>query len=196
MDMEKLTRKSREAMLKAQETALEYGHQEIRPEHLLYAVLTQDQGLIPSLLKKMNVDFSLVQEKTEQALRSIPSVSGPGAGGQTYPSRDFSKLLVSAKNKAEEMKDEFISVEHLFLAMQDDGTACARLLENCGCTKDKTLMALKEVRGNQRVVNDDPESSFEALEKYGRDLTEAARKEKLDPVIGRDDENSRTTQIL
>ena len=196
MDMEKLTRKSREAMLKAQETAVEYGHQEIRPEHLLYAVLTQDQGLIPSLLKKMNVDLSLVQEKTEQTLRSIPSVSGPGAGGQTYPSRDFSKLLVSAKNKAEEMKDEFISVEHLFLAMQDDGTACARLLENCGCTKDKTLMALKEVRGNQRVVNDDPESSFEALEKYGRDLTEAARKEKLDPVIGRDDEIRRTTQIL
>lgn len=196
MDMEKLTRKSREAMLKAQETAVEYGHQEIRPEHLLYAVLTQDQGLIPSLLKKMNVDFSLVQEKTEQALRSIPSVSGPGAGGQTYPSRDFSKLLVSAKNKAEEMKDEFISVEHLFLAMQDDGTVCARLLEGCGCTKDKTLMALKEVRGNQRVVNDDPESSFEALEKYGRDLTEAARKEKLDPVIGRDDEIRRTTQIL
>ena len=195
MDMEKLTNKSREAMLKARETALEYGHQEIRPEHLLYALLKQEQGLIPSLLKKMNVDLSLTCEKTEQALRSVPAVSGPGAG-QAYPSREFSKLLVTAKNKAEEMKDEYISVEHLFLAMLEDGGNCAKVLETCGCTKDKTLMALKEVRGNQRVTSEDPESSFEALEKYGRDLTEAARKEKLDPVIGRDDEIRRTTQIL
>ena len=175
MDMEKLTRKSREAMLKAQETALEYGHQEIRPEHLLYALLTQEQGLIPSLLKKMNADPALAQEKTEQALRAIPSVSGPGAG-QAYPSRDFSRLLVTAKNKAEEMKDEFISVEHLFLALLAEGKTAA-LLADCGCTPEKTLMALKEVRGNQRVTNEDPEASFEALEKYGRDLTDAARKE-------------------
>ena len=195
MDMERLTNKSREAMLKAQETALEFGHQEIRPEHLLYALLTQEQGLIPSLLKKMNVDLDLTREKTEQALRSIPAVSGPGAG-QAYPSREFSKLLVTAKKKAEEMKDEYISVEHLFLAMLSDGGASARVLENCGISQDKTLIALKEVRGNQRVTSADPESSFEALEKYGRDLTEAARKEKLDPVIGRDDEIRRTTQIL
>ena len=195
MDMEKLTNKSREAMLKAQETALEFGHQEIRPEHLLYALLNQEKGLIPSLLKKMNVDLNLTKEKNEQALRSIPSVSGPGAG-QAYPSREFSKLLVAAKNKAEAMKDEYISVEHLFLAMLEEGGSCGKVLTDCGCTKDKTLMALKEVRGNQRVTSEDPESSFEALEKYGRDLTEAARKEKLDPVIGRDDEIRRTTQIL
>ena len=195
MDMEKLTNKSREAMLKAQETALEFGHQEIRPEHLLYALLNQEKGLIPSLLKKMNVDLNLTGEKTEQALRSIPSVSGPGAG-QAYPSREFSRLLVAAKNKAEAMKDEYISVEHLFLAMLEEGGSCGKVLTDCGCTKDKTLMALKEVRGNQRVTSEDPESSFEALEKYGRDLTEAARKEKLDPVIGRDDEIRRTTQIL
>ena len=195
MDMEKLTNKSREAMLKAQEAALEFGHQEIRPEHLLYALLNQEKGLIPSLLKKMNVDLNLTREKTEQALRSIPSVSGPGAG-QAYPSREFSKLLVAAKNKAEAMKDEYISVEHLFLAMLEEGGSCGKVLTDCGCTKDKTLMALKEVRGNQRVTSEDPESSFEALEKYGRDLTEAARKEKLDPVIGRDDEIRRTTQIL
>ena len=195
MEMEKLTNKSRESMMKARETALEFGHQEIRPEHLLYALLTQEQGLIPSLLKKMNVDLDLTCEKTERALRSIPAVSGPGAG-QVYPSRDFSKLLVTAKNKAEEMKDEYISVEHLFLAMLEEGGGCAQVLESCGCSKEKTLMALKEVRGNQRVTNEDPESSFEALEKYGRDLTEAARKEKLDPVIGRDDEIRRTTQIL
>ena len=195
MDMEKLTNKSREAMLKAQEAALEFGHQEIRPEHLLYALLNQEKGLIPSLLKKMNVDLNLTREKTEQALRSIPSVSGPGAG-QAYPSREFSKLLVAAKNKAEAMKDEYISVEHLFLAMLEEGGSCGKVLTDCGCSKDKTLMALKEVRGNQRVTSEDPESSFEALEKYGRDLTEAARKEKLDPVIGRDDEIRRTTQIL
>ena len=195
MNMEKLTNKSREAMLKAQETALEYGHQEIRPEHLLYALLNQEQGLIPSLLKKMNVDLALAKEKTEQALRAVPSVRGPGAG-QSYPSRDFSKLLVTAKNKAEEMKDEYISVEHLFLALLEEGSVCGKLLADCGCTPEKTLIALKEVRGNQRVTSEDPESSFEALEKYGRDLTEAARKEKLDPVIGRDDEIRRTTQIL
>lgn len=194
MDMEKLTQKSREAMLKAQETALEYGHQEIRPVHLLYALINQEQGLIPSLLKKMNVEGGRLQSELDRALRSIPSVSGPGAG-QPYASRDFSQVLVEAKNKAEEMKDEFISVEHLFLALEESRD-CASLLEKCGCTKDKTLMALKEVRGNQRVTNENPEASFEALEKYGRDLTEAARKDKLDPVIGRDDEIRRTIQIL
>ncbi len=195
MNMENLTQKSREAMLKAQETALEYGHQEIRPVHLLYALVHQEDGLVPSLLKKMNADTAKIETSIEKELSAIPSVSGPGAQ-QPYSSRDFSQILVTAKNKASEMKDEFISVEHLFLAIVDGDSKCAALLEAAGCTKDKILMALKEVRGNQRVTNENPEASFEALEKYGRDLTDAARKDKLDPVIGRDDEIRRTIQIL
>lgn len=194
MDMEKLTAKSREAMVKAQETAVEYGHQEIRPIHLLYALVNQEQGLIPSLLKRMKIEMERVNGEIISALEAIPSVSGPGAQ-QTYTSRDFSQVLITAKNKAEEMKDEFISVEHLFLALLEDKT-CEKILTAVGCTQDKILLALKEVRGNQRVTNENPEASFEALEKYGRDLTESARKDKLDPVIGRDDEIRRTIQIL
>ena len=201
MDMEKLTAKSREAMVKAQETAVEYGHQEIRPVHLLYALVNQEQGLvnqeqglIPSLLKRMKIDAERVNSAIISALDAIPSVSGPGAQ-QTYTSRDFSQVLIAAKNKAEEMKDEFISVEHLFLALLEDKT-CEKILSSVGCTRDGVLIALKEVRGNQRVTNENPEASFEALEKYGRDLTESARKDKLDPVIGRDDEIRRTIQIL
>ena len=195
MNMENLTQKSREAMLKAQETALEHGHQEIRPVHLLDALVHQENGLIPSLLKKMNVNIGMVENAIEKELTSIPSVTGPGAQ-QPYSSRDFSQILVAAKNKAAEMKDEFISVEHLFLAIVAGDPRCAALLEAAGCSRDKILMALKEVRGNQRVTNENPEASFEALEKYGRDLTDAARKDKLDPVIGRDDEIRRTIQIL
>ncbi len=195
MDMEKLTEKSREAMMKAQQTAVEYGHQEIRPIHLLYALVNQDGGLIPSLLKRMKVDGGLLESKIDAELRAVPSVSGPGAQ-QTYTSRDFSQVLLTAKKKAEEMKDEFISVEHLFLALVESDSRCRSILEAVGCSQDKILMALKEVRGNQRVTNENPEASFEALEKYGRDLTEAARKDKLDPVIGRDDEIRRTIQIL
>lgn len=195
MNMENLTQKSREAMLKAQETALEYGHQEISPLHLLYALVIQEQGLIGSLLTKMNLDPARLRETVERELRNFPSVTGPGAG-QPYPSREFSRLLVSAKNKAEEMKDEFISVEHLFLAILEHGGAAAEILNRTGCTAEKTLLALKEARGNQRVTSDHPEGSFEALEKYGRDLTAAAGKDRLDPVIGRDDEIRRTIQIL
>ena len=195
MNMENLTQKSREAMLKAQETALEFGHQELRPLHILYALVNQENGLIPSLLQKMNVSMDLVQNQLDQTLHSIPSVSGPGAQ-QPYPSRDFSRILIAAKNKAEEMKDEYISVEHLFLALLASDQQCTALLGQCGCDTDKTLLALKEVRGNQRVTNENPEASFEALEKYGRDLTDAASKDKLDPVIGRDDEIRRTIQIL
>ena len=121
MDMEKLTAKSREAMVKAQETAVEYGHQEIRPIHLLYALVNQEQGLIPSLLKRMKIEMERVNGEIISALEAIPSVSGPGAQ-QTYTSRDFSQVLITAKNKAEEMKDEFISVEHLFLALLEDKT--------------------------------------------------------------------------
>ena len=195
MDMEKLTTKSREAMIASQSIAAEYGHQEIRPIHLLKALADQEGGLIPSLLKKMNVDYGRLSLAIEQELRSIPSVSGPGAQ-QSYTSRDFSQTLVKAKEIAERMKDDYISVEHLFLALIDTDKKCAALLKGLGVDENSVLAALKAVRGNQRVTNDSPESTFEALEKYGRDLTAAAAQNKLDPVIGRDDEIRRAIQIL
>ncbi len=195
MDMEKLTTKSREALLALQNIAAEYGHQEIRPIHLLKALADQEGGLIPSLLKKMNVDYGKLSLALEQGLRSIPSVSGPGAQ-QSYTSRDFSQTLVRAKEIAERMKDEYISVEHLFLALMEVDGQCGKMLKEFGVDENSVLNALKAVRGNQRVTNDSPESTFEALEKYGRDLTAAAAQNKLDPVIGRDDEIRRTIQIL
>ncbi len=195
MDMEKLTTKSREAMIASQNIAAEYGHQEIRPIHLLKALVDQEGGLIPSLMKKMNVDYGRLSLAIEQELRSIPSVSGPGAQ-QSYTSRDFSQTLVEAKNIAEHMKDDYISVEHLFLAILKVDKRCAKLLSDLGVDEANVLNALKAVRGNQRVTNDSPESTFEALEKYGRDLTAAAAQNKLDPVIGRDDEIRRAIQIL
>ena len=195
MDMEKLTTKSREAMIASQNIATEYGHQEIRPIHLLKALADQEGGLIPSLLKKMNVDFGRFSLAVEKELRSIPSVSGPGAQ-ESYTSRDFSQVLVKAKEIAEYMKDDYISVEHLFLALLQTDAKCGALLKSLGVDENSLLNALKAVRGNQRVTNDSPESTFEALEKYGRDLTAAAAQNKLDPVIGRDDEIRRTIQIL
>lgn len=195
MDMEKLTTKSREAMIASQNIATEYGHQEIRPIHLLKALADQEGGLIPSLLKKMNVDFGRFSLAVEKELRSIPSVSGPGAQ-ESYTSRDFSQVLIKAKEIAEYMKDDYISVEHLFLALLQTDAKCGALLKSLGVDENSLLNALKAVRGNQRVTNDSPESTFEALEKYGRDLTAAAAQNKLDPVIGRDDEIRRTIQIL
>lgn len=195
MDMEKLTTKSREAMIASQNIATEYGHQEIRPIHLLKALADQEDGLISSLLKKMNVDFGRFSLAVEKELRSIPSVSGPGAQ-ESYTSRDFSQVLIKAKEIAEYMKDDYISVEHLFLALLQTDAKCGALLKSLGVDENSVLNALKAVRGNQRVTNDSPESTFEALEKYGRDLTAAAAQNKLDPVIGRDDEIRRTIQIL
>ena len=195
MDMEKLTTKSREAMIASQNIATEYGHQEIRPIHLLKALADQEGGLIPSLLKKMNIDFGRFSLAVEKELRSIPSVSGPGAQ-ESYTSRDFSQVLIKAKEIAEYMKDDYISVEHLFLALLQTDAKCGALLKSLGVDENTVLNALKAVRGNQRVTNDSPESTFEALEKYGRDLTAAAAQNKLDPVIGRDDEIRRTIQIL
>ena len=195
MDMEKLTTKSREAMIASQNIATEYGHQEIRPIHLLKALADQEGGLIPSLLKKMNIDFGRFSLAVEKELRSIPSVSGPGAQ-ESYTSRDFSQVLIKAKEIAEYMKDDYISVEHLFLALLQTDAKCGALIKSLGVDENSVLNALKAVRGNQRVTNDSPESTFEALEKYGRDLTAAAAQNKLDPVIGRDDEIRRTIQIL
>ena len=195
IDMERLTTKSKEAMLAAQRDATARGNSEIRPIHLLNALVMQEGGLVPSLLKRMNVELGQIVLALEQDLQVLPSVSGESAGNP-YASRDFNQVLIEAGNIAGQMKDEYISVEHLLLAILEKDSKCAKLLARFGIEKNSVLTALKSIRGNQRVTNDSPESSFEALEKYGRDLTQAAAQGKLDPVIGRDEEIRRTIQIL
>ncbi len=195
MDMQKLTEKSREAMIGAQNLALEYGNPEITPAHLLKSLLTQEQGLIPSILKHMSVPAAQFAEAADELLNKLPRVSGPGAQ-QPYTGREFSEVLIAARQKAEEMKDEYISVEHLFWGIMEKSPSCNTVLTRFGITQDSFLAALKIVRGNQRVTSENPETSFEALEKYGKDLTARAAEDKLDPVIGRDDEIRRAIQIL
>ena len=194
MNIEKFTNRSKEALQAAHNEALERSHQELHPIHILYALLNQDEGLISSLLKKMEVNTAKLNTDVEQALKAIPSVTGGGAS-QIYQSREFSELLIKATKEAEKMKDEYVSVEHFFLALLSGGK-CTDILKGAGVTIDKTLEALKAVRGNQRVTSQDPEATFDALEKYGRDLTRMAEQDKLDPVIGRDEEIRRVIQIL
>jgi ATP-dependent Clp protease ATP-binding subunit ClpB len=194
MNIEKFTNRSKEALQAAHNEALECNHQELHPVHMLYALLNQDEGLISSLLQKIGADTAKLNTDVEQAVKAIPSVTGSGTS-QIYQSREFSELLIKATKEAEKMKDEYVSVEHFFLALLSGGK-CADILKGAGVTVDKTLEALKAVRGNQRVTSQDPEATFDALEKYGRDLTRMAEQDKLDPVIGRDEEIRRVIQIL
>ena len=195
MDMQKLTEKSREAMMAAQQTAVSCGNQEIRPLHLLKALVIQEDGLVPSVMRRMKIEKSPLENAVDSELEKFPKVTGPGVG-QAYTSNDFSRVLIEAKRKAEEMKDEFISVEHLLMGIMEVDSLSASLLSQFGLDMASFLNVLKSIRGNQRVTSETPEASFEALEKYGRDLTERAAQDKLDPVIGRDDEIRRTIQIL
>lgn len=195
MNMEKLTRRSREALMAAQNLAVEHNHQEIRPIHLLDALINQENGLVASLIQKLGTDPATVRAEVQRELKAIPSVTGGGAT-QLYNSRDFSQVLILAEKQAQQMKDEYISVEHLLIAIVETGGKAAAILKEHKIDTNTILQALKQVRGNQRVSSEDPESTFEALEKYGRDLTQMAAKDKLDPVIGRDDEIRRVIQIL
>ena len=199
MDMNKLTQKSQEAMYEAQNTAVRFGQQEVDGEHLALALLTQEKGLIPRLLEKMNVPVENLKNALEMELRKRPRISGAGQeAGKIYVSQRLSQLLVKAEDEASELKDEYVSVEHLFLALLDEGssTPCGRIFATFGVTKDNFLRTLSEVRGNQRVTSDNPEDTYDVLEKYGRDLVKAARDNKLDPVIGRDEEIRRVVRIL
>jgi len=195
MNLEKFTTKSQEAILRSQEIAAEYNHQELSPPHLFLALLQQEGGLVPSLVQKAGVDPAALQRAVEQKLRAIPAVTGSGAQ-QTYASRGFTAVLGDARKKASQMKDEFVSVEHLLLALLDKDEGCREAAESVGLTMTKILESMKTVRGNQRVNSQDPEATFQALEKYGRNLTQMAAQGKLDPVIGRDEEIRRVIQIL
>jgi ATP-dependent Clp protease ATP-binding subunit ClpB len=195
MDTDKLTKKSQEALSGAHALAIEHNHQEITPVHLFLALVRQEQGLVPAILTKAGVSIDAAAGAAEEKLRAIPAVTGGGAQ-QTYMARSLAAVLNEAQKIAGRMKDEFVSVEHLLLALLDKDQDTQALARRAGLDSKRVMEALKSVRGNQRVTSQDPEATFEALEKYSRNLTEAARKGKLDPVIGRDEEIRRVVQIL
>jgi ATP-dependent Clp protease ATP-binding subunit ClpB len=197
MDSNRLTLKTQEALHDAQTKALRYGHTEVDSEHLLLALLDQPEGLVPRLLARADVDTGTLRVAVEHVLERRPRVTGPGAdGGQTSVTRGLSRVLDAAEREAERLKDEYVSVEHVVLGMLAAESGAGRLLRDHGADRDRILQILTEIRGAQRVTSATPESGYEALEKYGRDLVAAARDGKLDPVIGRDAEIRRVIQIL
>jgi ATP-dependent Clp protease ATP-binding subunit ClpB len=197
MDPNRLTQKTQEALHDAQTKALRHGHQQIDVDHLLMALLEQPDGLIGRLLDRLDVDAQALHDAARLQLERRPSVSGAGATEATV-ARSLGLLLDSAEQEAKRLKDEYVSVEHVLLAMLASGTqtGAGRLLAEHGVTRERFLEILTQVRGSQRVTSATPESSYEALEKYGRDLVAEARSGKLDPVIGRDGEIRRVIQIL
>jgi len=193
MSGERLTVMSQEAIGLAQAKAEEAGHQEIRPEHLLWSFLGQEENIVNSVLTKAGADVPRLRAGLEKALQDIPRVSG----GETYVSSALKRLLDQARREAEALKDEYISTEHLLLAMlQDPSSPAGKLLKECGLNRETALGALQDLRGSQRVTDPEPESKFQVLEKYTRDLTALARSGKIDPVIGREDEIRRLIQVL
>ncbi len=197
MDPNRLTQRSQEALSAAQSVATGLSQTETDNEHLLVALLEQPEGLVSRMLRQLDVDVDAVIRSAAGMLARRPRVSGPGAApGQIYPSRRLSQLLDAADAEAKRLKDEYVSVEHLFLAIIDEGGEAAGVLVDHGVSRDAFLRALTQIRGNQRVTSATPEGSYEALEKYGRDLVAEARQGTLDPVIGRDGEIRRAIQIL
>src|ERR1700759_4905726 len=196
MDSTRLTIKTQEALHDAQTTARRLGHTELDPEHLLLALLEQRDGLIPHLLAGADVDTGALRAALAQALERRPRVSGPGSSSQIGVTRSLAQVLDAAEQEAERLKDEYVSVEHVLLAMLSTDTAAGRLLREHGADADGIMEILSQVRGAQRVTSATPETAYEALEKYGRDLVAEARDGKLDPVIGRDTEIRRVIQIL
>jgi ATP-dependent Clp protease ATP-binding subunit ClpB len=199
MDPNRLTQKSAEALHDAQTKALRFGHTEVDGEHLLLALLDQAEGIVPRLLAQAGADPDRLRSGLEAELARRPRVSGPGVTpGQVAVTQRLNRLLDAAEQEAGRLKDEYVSVEHLVAALLDEGpqTAAGRLLRDQGLTRDGFLQALTSIRGNQRVTSAMPESAYEALDKYGRDLVADARSGRLDPVIGRDSEIRRVIQIL
>ena len=196
MNLNQFTQKSVEAVQAAQQMASAWQNQQIEQEHLLLALLEQQEGLIPQLMQKAGVEPAALRQKLTAAVERLPQVSGSGAG-QMYLSRDLEQALNEAEKIAREMHDEYTSVEHLMLGLfeKTDDTLRA-LFREAGLTKEKFMAALRQVRGNRTVTSDTPEETYDVLKKYGRDLTEAARAQKLDPVIGRDEEIRNVIRIL
>ncbi|MFP4317223.1 MAG: ATP-dependent chaperone ClpB [Desulfovibrionales bacterium] len=199
MDLNKFTQKSQEALSEAQNLAIRFGHQQVDVEHLLLALTLQENGLVARLLDRAGINAGAYSKAVEDVLSKMPSVSGPGAQpGQVSVTQRLSSVLVKAQDQAKKMQDEYVSVEHLFLAILDEppSSGAGRISKQFGVDKNRFLEALTEVRGNQRITSANPEETYEALAKYGRDLVEEAKHGKLDPVIGRDSEIRRCIRIL
>src|SRR5512136_1516503 len=195
MNIDRFTEKAQEAVASAQGIATRYQHNEIDAEHILLALLEQTEGLVPQLIKKVGADPSVIHQQIQAALSERPRVTG--AEGQLYTSARARQVLADAENQAKRFKDEYVSTEHLFLAVLSlkDGD-CARIFKAFGIDSAKVLAALKEIRGSQRVTDQGAEERYQPLEKFGRDVTQLARDGKLDPVIGRDDEIRRVMTVL
>ena len=195
MNIQKFTQKSIEAVNDCEKLAYDYGNQEIEQEHLLVALLSQEDGLIPKLIDKMEINVEHFTENTKRHLAARTKVSGSSA--QVYVGNDLNKVLIHAEDEAKAMGDEYVSVEHLFLCLlKYPNKAMKELIKEYGLTRDRFLTALSTVRGNQKVTSDNPEATYDTLEKYGYDMVERARQQKLDPVIGRDDEIRNVVRIL
>ena len=196
MNLQKYTQKSIEALRAAQSDATERGNSRLEPEHVFLALMRQEGGLIPELIKKVGVAPETAVRELEDAINKLPRVSGPGAEG-LYISRACEETLNAAENEAEKMRDEYVSVEHIMLGLFDKPSDAVRsVLRRTGLDRTAFLEALRSVRGNRQVTSDDPESTYDALKKYGQDLVELARVQKLDPVIGRDEEIRNVIRIL
>ncbi len=199
MDMNRLTQKSQEALAQAQNIAITHGHNEVDGEHLLLALLEQSEGLVPRLMHKMDVPVRELTDAVKEELSRRPRVSGPGIEpGKIAISQRLFKALIEAEKEARRLRDEYVSVEHILLALinEGSGSGASRVLAQFNVMHDRFLAALTDVRGNQRVQSATPEATYEALERYGRDLVKMAQSGKLDPVIGRDEEIRRVIRIL
>ncbi len=194
--MDKLTIKSQEAIQAAQRLAERKGNQQLDAEHLLWALLEDDEGVACQILKKLGIKTTALQQDVEEAIEKFPKVIGATPLGQIYVSPRLKEVLEKATKEAEHLKDEYVSVEHLLLSLLSIGGSCSELLKRYGTTGDKVLSVMREIRGAQRVTDPTPEEKYQALKRYSRDLTELARKGKLDPVIGRDDEIRRIIQVI
>ena len=196
MDINRLTQKAQQAVYDAQNLAMKYNHQTLESEHLHIAMIIQNDGLIPRLLAKMNVPFDFYYKDLNDEISKMPKMFG-AANNNVYASRRFEEIFMKAEEEAQKFKDEYISIEHLYLALLDESnTISSKVFKKYGITKDKFLKELSVVRSNQRITNQNPEETYEALNRFGRDLVEDANKGKLDPVIGRDAEIRRIIRIL
>ncbi|MBP5321098.1 MAG: type VI secretion system ATPase TssH, partial [Kiritimatiellae bacterium] len=197
MDINKWTQKAQEALQAAREEAIRRSQQQVDTLHLLSALLAAKDGLAVSILQRLGVSVPQMQARVEEELDRLPRVTGSVEEGKIYITQAFNALLVKAGDFAQRLKDEYLSVEHLLLAMTEErDSVCSRLLADAGVTSKRILEILKAIRGNQRVTTDNPEGQYEALKKYGTDLVELARNGKLDPVIGRDTEIRDVIRIL
>src|SRR6516162_5006699 len=192
MRIDRLTAKMQEALQESQSLASNLHHQELTPEHLMLALLRQPDGLVRPLLEKLEVRTQSIEERLVSELSKRPKISG----GEQYLGNELRTLLSSAEGEMSRLKDEFVSVEHVLMALVNSQSAAGRILRGTGVTSEKLMQSIAAIRGSQRVTDQNPENKYQTLEKYGRDLTEAARKGKIDPVIGRDNEIRRVMQVL